>query len=63
MRIFREYGDSCAAIFDAMDKEKGLSISAKPLFYLVEAGGFDPPSRKPTFYSCNRVMGVVAHFQ
>ena len=29
-------------------KEKGLSVSAKPLFYLVEAAGLEPASRTPT---------------
>lgn len=32
-------------------KEKGLSVSAKPLFYLVEAAGLEPASRTPTFLS------------
>ena len=31
-----------------LDKEKGLSIAAKPFRYLVEAAGLEPASRKPT---------------
>jgi hypothetical protein len=38
-----------------MDKEKGLSIAAKPFYKLVEAAGLEPASRKPTFITWGRL--------
>jgi len=37
------------ATLSLLDKEKGLSIAAKPFYKLVEAAGLEPASRKPTF--------------
>jgi hypothetical protein len=38
----------CAAILGIEQKQKGLSIAAKPFYKLVEAAGLEPASRKPT---------------
>jgi hypothetical protein len=37
-----------AAILGTQQKQKGLSIAAKPFYKLVEAAGLEPASRKPT---------------
>ncbi len=41
-------GQSGCRPFAATTKEKGATFSRNPLFYLVELGGFEPPSEIPT---------------
>jgi hypothetical protein len=43
----------------ALDKQKGLSIAAKPFYKLVEAAGLEPASRKPTFILAHCVYCVI----